>query len=80
MIWWQWLTRSNRLPELCRFNGISFRIHADHLPPHIHVRHSGVDATVEIKGCLITPTHFPPRVRRDIREWVTLHGDELLEA
>ena len=41
MIWWQWLTRSNRLPELCRFNGISFRIHADHLPPHIHVRYSG---------------------------------------
>ena len=68
------------MPELCRFNGISFRIHADNLPPHTHVRYSGVDATVEIKGCFITHNRFPPRVSRDIGEWVTLHEDELLKA
>ena len=59
---------------------MSFRIHPDHLPPHIHVRYSGVDATVEIRGCRIRSDRLSPRVKRDIREWVTLHEDELLET
>ena len=68
------------MPEICRFDGISFRIHPDHPPPHIHVWYSGVDASVEIRGCRINAPGLPPRVARTVREWVLLHEEQLLLA
>ncbi len=73
--------RYNPLPELCRFGGISFHIYQDHLPPHIHAKYSGIDMTIDIRGCRIRSSErMPPRVMRDIREWVTLNEVELLKA
>ena len=68
------------MPEICRFDGISFRIHQDHSPPHIHVWYSGVDVSVEIRGAQINDPGLPPRIARTVREWVSMHENQLLLA
>ncbi|MCY4475885.1 MAG: DUF4160 domain-containing protein [Chloroflexi bacterium] len=69
------------MPEIFRFRGITIRIYPDHPPPHIHVRYSGAESTVDIVDCRFrAPQRLTPRVMRHIREWVELHRDELLES
>lgn len=69
------------MPELCRFRGIIIRIHnSDHPPPHFHALYGGNDALIEIDSLSIMQGRLPPRARRLVEEWASIHRDELMTA
>ena len=69
------------MPELCRFRGIIITIQwNDHPPPHFHVKHGGQRASVKIEDPEDMEGKLPPRVRRLVVQWATLHQDELRDA
>jgi len=69
------------MPELCRFYGISIRINIrDHNPPHFHARYGEHEATVDINLGIVSEGRLPPRARRLVEEWASLHREELIEA
>ena len=69
------------MPELCRFYGIVIRMHTpDHAPPHFHALYSGHEALVEINGLSIIRGTMPPRARRLVLEWASIHQDELMAS
>ena len=69
------------MPELCRFYGIVIRMYArDHGPPHFHAEYSDHEALVAIDGFDEMRGRLPPRARRLVVEWASLHQDELREA
>jgi len=69
------------MPELCRFLGIVIRIHPnDHPPSHFQVVYGGRRASVDIETLRVVRGSLPRRVRRLVREWASLHQDELRGA
>ena len=71
----------NKMPEICRFYGIVINIHfEEHGPPHFHARYSGNRALIDIDDLLILEGRLPPRARRLVIEWASLHQEELREA
>ncbi len=69
------------MPELCRFYGISIRLNfLDHNPPHFHVFYGEYEAVVEIKSIRVVQGRLPPRARRLVEEWASLHQDDLMAA
>ena len=69
------------MAELCRFYGIIVRIYnQDHAPPHFHAEYSGREAQVGIESSPVMRGRLPPRARRLVMEWASLHQDELREA
>ena len=72
------------MPTLSRFFGIVIRMYfkpAEHNPPHIHVLY-GEDVftiTIENMKILSGELHPSPRVLSMVREWISLHKDELLQ-
>jgi hypothetical protein len=69
------------MPELCGFYGISIRIYfRDHGPPHFHVLYSGHEALMDITFLTVVEGRIPPRARRLVVEWGSLHRDELMAA
>lgn len=74
------------MPELSRFFGIVVSMfYNDHLPAHIHV-YGGNRGRPEwaaqfvIHNGAILDGHAPTVAVRLVREWITIHRDELLEA
>ena len=67
-----------QLSELCRFHGISIRMHfGDHPPPHFHVVYSGVESRMYLDD-LTEPRPLLPRpVLRRVRRWALAHREEL---
>lgn len=69
------------MPELCRFLGIVIRIHNnDHAPPHFHVRYASDSAITQISNLEILSGDLPDRILRLIKEWGSLHQEELMVA
>ncbi len=69
------------MPEICRFYGIIITINfRDHAPPHFHARYSGHRALVSISPVGEIEGRLPPRVRRLVIEWASLHQAELMAA
>ena len=69
------------MPELSRFHGVIVRMYfRDHGPPHFHVVYSGDEASVNILDLTILEGWLPPRARRLVLRWASLHRNELLEA
>ena len=69
------------MPELCKFNGISIRLHfRDHNPPHFHALYGEHEAVIEINSVGLVEGRIPARARRRVEEWASLHKDELMEA
>ena len=69
------------MPELCRFRGIIITIQwNDHPPPHFHVKYGGQRASVKIEDPESMEARLPPRIRRLVVRWATLHQDELRDA
>ena len=69
------------MPELCRFYGISIRLNfRDHNPPHFHALYGEHEAVIEIKSTRVVQGRLPPRARRLVEEWASLHKDELMAA
>jgi hypothetical protein len=68
------------VPQISAFYGIVIRLYwSDHQPPHFHAIYAEHEALVEIAtGELIRGT-LPARAMRLVREWQSLHGQELAE-
>ena len=69
------------MPELCRFYGIIIRMFwVDHPPPHFHAIYGSHEALIEILTSEIIDGSLPPGAHSLVRQWVTLHRQELLET
>ena len=69
------------MPELCRFYGISIRLHfRDHNPPHFHALYGEHEAVIEINSISVVEGRLPSRARRLEEEWASLHQDEQMAA
>ena len=69
------------VPELSRFYGIIIRMHVgDHPPPHFHALYGGQEASIDIDGISVSKGRLPPRARRLVIEWASLHQAELMVA
>ncbi len=69
------------MPELCRFYGISIRLNfRDHNPPHFHVFYGEHEAVIEIKSIRVVQGRLPPRARRLVEEWASLHQEDLMAS
>jgi hypothetical protein len=51
----------------------------DHPPPHFHVRYGEHKARFAITSGDLIDGALPPRAERLVREWVSLHREELGE-
>lgn len=65
------------MPRISEFYGITILMFfGDHNPPHFHARYAGRTARVALDGTVLEG-QLPGRAARLVKEWVTLHGDEL---
>jgi len=66
------------VPTISRFYGIVIRMYfADHAPPHFHAMYSVDEAVIEIASGHLLRGALPERALRLVREWTTIHRDEL---
>ena len=66
------------MPEISRFFGIVITMyHGDHDPPHFHARYGAFQAEIDIRDGVIRNGRLPNRALALVREWATLHRDEL---
>ena len=66
------------MPTVCRFYGIVIRMYfSDHAPPHFHAVYAGEEAVVSIATGEVIRGALPDRALRLVREWASLHHDEL---
>ena len=67
------------VPVISRFFGIAITMyHNEHGPPHFHVRHGEIYASVEILTGRLRGD-LPPNVLRLVRRWMKAHRTELLD-
>ena len=66
------------MPTISRFYGIVIRMYfADHAPPHFHAVYAGEEAVIAITTLEVLRGTMPDRALRMVREWASLHRDEL---
>ena len=67
------------MPRISVFFGIViYMYYDDHNPPHFHASYEGLEGIFEFDGNLIRG-YLSNRAQKLIREWCTLHRDELNE-
>lgn len=69
------------MPVLARFYGIVIRMYflgAEHNPPHIHAIYGDDTAAFDIRTGEMLDGNLPPRAAALVREWMSLHTEELL--
>lgn len=69
------------MPVLCRFYGIVIRMYfqqAEHNPPHFHALYGEDMAEIVIRTGEVLEGHLPPKALAMVREWASIHKDELL--
>ena len=63
------------VPTISRFYGIVIRMYfSDHAPPHFY---AGEEAVIVIATLDILRGTLPERALRMVREWASIHRDEL---
>jgi len=68
------------MPEISRFYGIVIAMYyGDHPPPHFHARYGSQRALVAIESSEVLRGRLSPRALGLVREWATLHRQELRE-
>lgn len=68
------------MPTICAFYGILIQMYwDDHAPPHFHALYGEFEASVDIQTLAIVRGSLPRRALTMVREWATLHRDELME-
>ena len=70
------------MPVLSRFYGIIIRMYfqqKEHNPPHIHAIYGEHMAAVTISDGKILEGELPSKAFELVREWLSLHKDELLD-
>ena len=50
-----------------------------HPPPHFHAEYAGFEASIEINSLGVSKGGLPPHQLTKVREWASLHREELLE-
>lgn len=66
------------MPTISRFYGIVIRMYfSDHAPPHFHAIYAGEEAVVAIETGEIIRGRMPDRALRLVREWASMHREEL---
>ena len=69
------------MAELARFFGIVIAMfYREHGRAHIHVFYSGDVAVIAVHDGEVLSGSIPRPALRLVREWISLHEDELLEA
>jgi hypothetical protein len=69
------------MPELSRFFGIVILMYfRDHPPPHFYTRYGEHEAKFSIENGKLIEGYMPKRAASFIREWYSLHVDELWAA
>lgn len=67
------------MPTISRFYGIVIRMYfSDHTPPHFHAVYSGDEAVIVIATGEILRGALPDRALRMVRQWASIHRDELV--
>ncbi|HKN89047.1 MAG TPA: DUF4160 domain-containing protein [Acidimicrobiia bacterium] len=67
------------MPRLTEFYGIIVSMYwRDHQPPHFHAGYAGEEAQVRIDDGTFMAGSLPRTAARLVREWIGLHGDELM--
>jgi hypothetical protein len=66
------------MPRLCAFYGIVvYMYRPDHPPAHFHAQYGEHLAQIELGTLQVLAGSLPSRALRLVREWATLHGEEL---
>jgi hypothetical protein len=67
------------MPTIRRFYGIVIRMYlADHAPPHFHAVYAGDEAVIVIATGELLGGALPDRALRMVRQWASIHRDELV--
>ena len=68
------------MPTICTFYGILIRMFFnEHAPPHFHARYGEFEATIDIRTRDVLEGQLPSRALSLVREWATIHREELME-
>lgn len=69
------------MPTISKFYGMTIYMYpVDHEPPHIHVIHDGIAYAISIEtGEELYKQPLKPHAKRMLREWISLHREELQE-
>ena len=66
------------MPTISRFFGIRILMyHADHSPPHFHVRYGDSLAALSIESLDVVAGRLPRRVQALVLEWAMMHRPDL---
>jgi hypothetical protein len=66
------------VPTISRFYGIVIRMYfSDHPPPHFHAVYADQEAVIAIASGAVLRGALPDRALRMVREWASIHRDEL---
>lgn len=66
------------MPRISSFYGITILMFfGDHNPPHFHARYGGHSARVGLDGTILQGK-LPRRAARLVREWASIHSEELV--
>ena len=66
------------VPTISRFYGIVIRMYlSDHAPPHFHAVYAADEAVIAMTTLEVLRGALPERALRMVREWASMHGDEL---
>ena len=69
------------MPEVSRFYGIRIYLYFnDHGVPHFHAKYGGLEASIAIDSAETLGGDIHQTARRLVREWASLHKDELGNA
>ena len=68
------------MPTICTFYGILIQMYWDeHAPPHFHALYGEFEALIDLGTMAIIRGSLPRRALALVREWATLHPNELKE-
>ena len=68
------------MPRISSFYGITILMFfGDHNPPHFHARYEGHGARVGLDGTILQGK-LPRRATRLVREWASIHSEELVAS
>jgi hypothetical protein len=66
------------MPTISEFYGITVRMYwNDHQPPHFNVLYGKDEALISLGDLSIIRGQFPKRALALVREWASLHREEL---
>jgi hypothetical protein len=68
------------MPRICSFYGVVIAMYyREHGVPHFHALYGGREASIAIDSLEVLRGDLPPRVLRLVKQWASLHREELLE-